>query len=59
LAIVKRIADRHRASIRLEDAEPDRGLRVTVRLPVATTKDSLSSNPSTPGKGGEQPVTIG
>lgn len=57
LAIVKRIADRHRASIRLEDAEPGRGLRVTVRLPVAASKDSFSSNPSTPGKEGEQPVT--
>ena len=33
LAIVQRIADRHRASIRLEDAEPGRGLRVIVRLP--------------------------
>ncbi len=31
LAIVQRIADRHRASIRLEDAEPGRGLRVIVR----------------------------
>ena len=31
LAIVQRIADRHQASIRLEDTEPGRGLRVIVR----------------------------
>ena len=31
LAIVQRIAHRHRASIRLEEAEPGRGLRVIVR----------------------------
>lgn len=31
LAIVQRIADRHRASIHLEDVEPGRGLRVMVR----------------------------
>ncbi len=35
LAIVQRIANRHRASLRLEDAEPGRGLRVMVRWPVA------------------------
>ena len=34
LAIVQRIAGRSRASLRLEDAEPDRGLRVIVRWPV-------------------------
>ena len=34
LAIVQRIADRCRASIRLEDAEPGQGLRVIVRWPV-------------------------
>ena len=34
LAIVQRIADRHRASIRLEDAEPSRGLRVIVQWPI-------------------------
>lgn len=36
LAIVQRIADRHRASIRLEDVEPGGGLRVIVRWPIAT-----------------------
>jgi two-component system OmpR family sensor kinase len=35
LAIVQRIADRSRATVRLEDAEPGRGLRVIVRWPVA------------------------
>ena len=35
LAIVQRIADRGRANIRLEDAEPGPGLRVIVRWPVA------------------------
>lgn len=35
LAIVQRIVDRHQASIHLEDAEPDRGLRAIVRWPVA------------------------
>lgn len=34
LTIVQRIAGRSRASLRLEDAEPDRGLRVIVRWPV-------------------------
>ncbi len=35
LAIVRRIADRHQASIRLEETEPGRGLRITVRWPGA------------------------
>ncbi|HOW77449.1 MAG TPA: ATP-binding protein, partial [Candidatus Competibacteraceae bacterium] len=35
LAIVQRIADRHRASVRLKDAESGRGLRVIVQWPVA------------------------
>jgi signal transduction histidine kinase len=34
LAIVQRVADRSRATVRLEDAEPGRGLRVIVRWPV-------------------------
>ncbi|MDG4552390.1 MAG: ATP-binding protein [Candidatus Contendobacter sp.] len=36
LAIVQRIADRHQATIRLEDVEPGGGLRVIVRWPSAT-----------------------
>ena len=35
LAIVQRIADRHRASVRLEGAESDRGMRIVVRWPFA------------------------
>lgn len=34
LAIVQRVADRSRATVRLEDVEPGRGLRVIVRWPV-------------------------
>jgi two-component system sensor histidine kinase TctE len=34
LAIVKQIADAHRAEISLMDAEPGRGLLVTVRFPA-------------------------
>lgn len=53
LAIVKRIADRSRASIGLEDAEPGRGLRVTVRWPVAAATGSLSAHLSPGGEGTE------
>jgi signal transduction histidine kinase len=35
LAIVKNIADRHHASILLEDRSPGPGLRVTVSFPLA------------------------
>jgi signal transduction histidine kinase len=35
LAIVQRIADRSRATVRLEDAEPGPGLRAIVQWPVA------------------------
>lgn len=53
LAIVKRIADRSRASIGLEDTEPGRGLRVTVRWPVAAATGSLSAHLSPGGEGTE------
>jgi two-component system OmpR family sensor kinase len=42
LALVQRIADRHQASIRLEDAEPGQGLRVIVRWPVAADPTKIS-----------------